>query len=711
MHLKKGPEPPEWDNPDGTADVRAHRPRPVLVRELAIVAAVVVLYVGISRGGGMFRESIALRHGRDLLDLERFLHIDVERSLNAWLAPKDALSVVANYEYAFAYVASSFGLLIILYLTRSEWYRWARTSFVMINAVGISIFAIYPAAPPRLLPGQGYVDTVTSGGTFGSWGSPLTADANHLAAMPSLHVGWAVWVTIVVSSIFSGRWWVKALCLLHVSITTFVIMATANHYVLDAVGGALVTLVCVGLLTLVTDKPNTKRPRLAAADAFFLHAETATGDAQHVGGVIVMRDGRTGAEFREELLARFRVNLGRMPRFRHRVAEGSFWRRPRWVPVGDLDWDWHLPIQDLSRPGGGPGGSAALEAFVAGLQRTPLPRDRPLWRYYTVTGVAPGEVTVVLLLHHVVSDGMAMVFNATRLFDPRPESPDPDLPTLSVLNRTGAVIKGIRELAQDGPADHTLPSGSPRDRDYGMAKVPTSVVHETALAYDVRVDDVLLAASAGALKRLLPAGDTTADIRVSVPLTMRSITDRSVGNVTAAVLMELPLGPDDEVERLRETARRTRRLRAGTRAMGGRFIIESVNGALPPPAQRWFARVVYGKRFFAGIVSTMVGPTGAYRLAGGAVHWVHPVVPLAPGAPLAIGIIGWDRCLDIGITVDPTLGAGARGLASAVVAVIDELSRRSGETGADPSSRSSEEFGPFWPVFREEGIPVRKDMS
>ena len=709
MHLKTGPEPPAWGSPDGAADVRANRPRPPLKRELVLYLAVVLLYAGISRGGGPFREGIALTHGRDLLDLERFLHIDVEQSLNAWLAPRAVFSVVANYDYAFTYVVTSFGLLALLYFRRSPWYRWARSSFALINLIGISIFAIYPAAPPRLLAGEGYVDTVTVGGTFGSWGSPLTADANHLAAMPSLHVAWSLWFGVVVSSIFAGWWWVKALCGLLVAMTTVVIMATANHYVLDAVGGALVVLVSLGLMALVTDKPNARRPRLAPADAFFLHAETATGDAQHVGGVIVMRDQRDAAAFRSALLSRFRANLDRMPRFRHRVAEGSFWRRPRWEPAGEVDWDWHLPVKDLRAPDGSPGGQAALEAFVADLQRTPLPRDRPLWRFYTVTGTAPGEVVVVLTVHHVVSDGMATIFTATRLFEPLPDTAGAEQPRLGVLKRTAAVVTGVAQLAGDGVAPHRLPSGSPRDRDYGMARVPTSVVREVARAHGVRVSDVLLSASAGALKRDLPA--LARDLRVSVPLTMRSPTDQSAGNVTAAVLMDLPLAPDDEVDRLGETARRSGRLRSGTRAMGGRFIIGTATGALPPPAQRWFARVVYGKRFFEAIVSNMVGPVGAYRLAGGEVHWVHPVVPLAPGAPLAVGIIGWDRCLDIGVSADPALGADAHRLATGMVAVIDELSQRSDAAGARPRSRSSEEFRPFWPVFRDEGIPVRKDVS
>lgn len=700
--------PPESISPDGDADLRANRPRPPLKRELVLYLAVFALYFGISNFGGPRRESIALDHGRDLFDLEHTLHIAIEQPLNAWLAPRTVLATIANYEYAFMYVATAFGLLGYLYVRRPDYYRWARSSFALINLIGISIFAIYPTAPPRLLPGTGYIDTVTDGHTFGSWGSPLVDNANHLAAMPSLHVAWGLWFSVVLG-VMTGKRWVQAICGLHVLVTTYVIMATANHFVLDAVGGALVVLASFGLMALVGDRPHTPHPRLAAADAFFLHSETATGAPQHVGGVIVMRGAADGDAYRAQLLARFKANIGRMPRFRHRVAEGTFWRRPRWEPAGDIDWDWHLPTKDLSRPDGSPGGQAALEEFVAGLQENPLPRDRPLWRFYTVTGTEPGEVIVVLTVHHVVSDGMATIFTATRLFDPLPTPSGAEPPRLSLRKRVAGVTVGIAQLARDGVARHRLPSGAGRDRRYGMSRVPTSVVRAVAQSYGVHVSDVLLSASAGAMRQVL-AADVARDVRVTVPLTLRSPTDQSAGNVTAAVLIDLPLGLDDEVERLRETARRSGRLRSGTRAMGGRFVIGTATGALPPPAQRWFAQFVYGKRFFEAIVSNMVGPKGEYQLAGGAVHWVHPVVPLAPGSPVAVGIIGWDRFLDIGVSADPEVLDDARQLASGMVAVIDELSRRAGVEGAPRRMRSSEEFGPFWPVLREESIPVRKDV-
>src|ERR1043166_6657637 len=110
-------------------------------------------------------------------------------------------------------------------------------------------------APPRLLHGAPVVDTVTRDPTVGSWGSPLVGNANQLAAMPSLHVAWAVWVSVVLACI-SGARWLQGVSAFHVLLTTYVIMATANHYLLDAVAGAVLVWVALVLMSLVADRPG-----------------------------------------------------------------------------------------------------------------------------------------------------------------------------------------------------------------------------------------------------------------------------------------------------------------------------------------------------------------------------------------------------------------------------------------------------------------------
>ncbi|MGV9241796.1 phosphatase PAP2 family protein, partial [Streptomyces nigra] len=101
-------------------------------------------------------------------------------------------------------------------------------------------FWLYPLAPPRLMPGLGVVDTVNGPQDFTQpdYGT-LTELTNQYAAMPSLHFGWSLWCGVVVA-VLAPRWWIKALGLLHPLLTATAIVVTGNHWVLDAVGGALV---------------------------------------------------------------------------------------------------------------------------------------------------------------------------------------------------------------------------------------------------------------------------------------------------------------------------------------------------------------------------------------------------------------------------------------------------------------------------------------
>src|SRR5215475_4015576 len=173
--------------------------RPPLWRELVLGLVTFAAYSLVTGVGSVGRTDAAERNGRAILDVERSAHIAAEDPLNRWLAPHHVLRILANYEYAITYVVSAFALLIWLYVRRPETYRWARTSFLLLNVIAFACFALYPVMPPRLLAGEGFVDTVATGHTWGSWGSPLIGHANQFAAMPSLHIGWALWVSVVLA--------------------------------------------------------------------------------------------------------------------------------------------------------------------------------------------------------------------------------------------------------------------------------------------------------------------------------------------------------------------------------------------------------------------------------------------------------------------------------------------------------------------------------
>jgi hypothetical protein len=244
---------------------------------------------------------------------------------------------------------------------------------------------------------------------------------------------------------------------------------------------------------------------------------------------------------------------------------------------------------------------------------------------------------------------------------------------------------GLAELATDGRPGHRFPSSDAAHRRFGTLEVPLDDVRTVARQHGVRVSDVLLAAVAGGLRRVQPAADRgAARLRVAVPLMVRAPSARArvgagsasaEGNATAAVMMDLPLGPMSELERLADVAAHSRRLRTGSRALASRFVMRRIGALLPPPAHAWFARTVYGARFFHAIVSNIPGPDDRLSLAGAPLLVAYPILPLAPGTALAVGALGWHGSLCVGVSTDPALVDDADRLASTIAAVIGELRR------------------------------------
>jgi diacylglycerol O-acyltransferase len=663
--------------------------RPRLVPELLLGLAIFALY-SVVANDDRHRHAVAARNGRWLFTAEQSLHLDVEPALNRWLAQHSILGAIANYEYASTYVVAAFALLGWLYLRRPAEYRRARWTFVLVNLIGVGCFAAFPVAPPRLLPDLGFVDTVRLGQTWGSWGSPLVAHANQVAAMPSLHIAWAVWVSVVLARLSSARS-VQVSSAVHVLVTLFVVMATANHYLVDAAAGGL----AVGLAAAVVRRvPIDRRPRVPAADAFFLYVESPVA-AQQVGGLAIV-DTSAAPFSRDRLAATVRKHLDELPRFRQRLSASSGWRRPRWVDHPDLDWDWHVPERDLTRPDGRPGGMAALDALVAELAATALPRDRPLWRFVAVHGFAQDRAAGILVVHHVIADGLGTVAQAMTMLEPVvPPPPDPQAPPrrrrgrLDPAHRLLATGIGLAQLATDGRPSLRLPVGDSAVRGFGSVTLSLDEVRGVARRNGTRVSDVLLASVAGGLRRALgaTAPEGPATLRVTVPLMVRQPGTAAEGNLTAAVMTNVPLGPLTEPERLAEVARRSRVLHTGSRALASTFVMRRVAGLMPVPVHAWFARTVYGGAFFQAIVSNMPGPRYPLSLAGALLVGVYPILPLAPRAPLAVGALSWDGALFVGICVDPALVPDATVLAAAVGAAFAELSRSTGGAHAPKAPR------------------------
>ncbi|MFF7734846.1 phosphatase PAP2 family protein [Streptomyces sp. NPDC007984] len=239
--------------------------RPNLLLELLLLRVTYAAYsqVRLAAGGGSNSagRAEAEEHGRQIYDLERALHLDVERWANHTVAGIDWLRDVLDQYYTSFHFLVPLAVLAILYWRRPGDYRWSRSALGFATLLALAGFWLYPLAPPRLMPGLGFIDTVHGVQDFSKpdYGT-LTALTNQYAAMPSLHFGWSLWCGVVIA-ILASRWWLKALAVLHPLLTLASIVATANHWVLDAAGGAVVIAAGFGLTYLLSG------PRAAVAAA------------------------------------------------------------------------------------------------------------------------------------------------------------------------------------------------------------------------------------------------------------------------------------------------------------------------------------------------------------------------------------------------------------------------------------------------------------
>lgn len=181
----------------------------------------------------------ALANADWLWKVEQHLGIAVEDSVNQAVNSLKWLVVGMNYYYATLHFIVTLGVLIWLYRRHPGRYAATRLVLFATTAVALVGYYFYPLAPPRLMTNSGFVDTVL---VHQTWGSMASGDLKHMsnqyAAMPSMHIGWSVWCGLTIFTLASVPW-ARVLGLLYPAATLVVIVATANHFWLDAVGGLL----------------------------------------------------------------------------------------------------------------------------------------------------------------------------------------------------------------------------------------------------------------------------------------------------------------------------------------------------------------------------------------------------------------------------------------------------------------------------------------
>ena len=246
----------------GSATPARHRPR--WWTELALV---LVLYGCYDATRGLRRGSVstANHNGWLLLHWEDTAHLAPEHALNHLLGQVPVLAVLAAYFYATLHFLVTPGVLVWLYRRYPGSYAQARTVLAVATIASLVGFWLFPATPPRLLPGSGVRDTLADVHQWGWWSGQTSAPrglgslANEFAAMPSLHVAWALWAGWLIAS-HARRRVVRVAGVAYPILTALVVMSTGNHYLLDVLAGAAV----LGLAAAIVLAPRSSRGRIGA---------------------------------------------------------------------------------------------------------------------------------------------------------------------------------------------------------------------------------------------------------------------------------------------------------------------------------------------------------------------------------------------------------------------------------------------------------------
>jgi hypothetical protein len=222
-------------------------------REVVLIAATYAFY-DLSRYLVAGDHDGAVAHGRSVLNFEKRWSIAPEHWLNRIFSAHIALGLPADYIYATLHYIVTPAVLIWLWRRYPHSYSPARTVLIVTTIVGLVGFSLFPTAPPRLL--GGFVDTMAKYSQYGWWSTAgsaprgFGADTNQYAAMPSLHVGWAIWCGWQLwrhGKHRITRW----LGVAYPIVLSVVVMATANHYLLDVFAGVAVVGIGAGLGTLI----------------------------------------------------------------------------------------------------------------------------------------------------------------------------------------------------------------------------------------------------------------------------------------------------------------------------------------------------------------------------------------------------------------------------------------------------------------------------
>jgi membrane-associated phospholipid phosphatase len=207
------------------------------------------------------RATAAFQHARELISVERTLHLFVEPSVQAWASGSHVLMECSSWLYVNAQITVTLGALVYLYLRHNRSFYFVRNMFMIAMAIALVGYVVFPTAPPRFMPEWGFLDSVANftGMRVDGKSASLNAVTNLYAAVPSMHVAFALMVGWPLARLTRRRA-LRVVWFLYPFLMAFVIVVTANHFIVDALLGALTAGVAAyGARCLARARPGAWR--------------------------------------------------------------------------------------------------------------------------------------------------------------------------------------------------------------------------------------------------------------------------------------------------------------------------------------------------------------------------------------------------------------------------------------------------------------------
>ncbi|MBO0812087.1 MAG: DUF1298 domain-containing protein [Microlunatus sp.] len=421
---------------------------------------------------------------------------------------------------------------------------------------------------------------------------------------------------------------------------------------------------------------------LRAQDAFFLHTDSDTV-RQQIGAVVIAEPEPGAVPLSAEILCdRFARRLPQLPALRRRILRGTGFGRPAWVDVPSVELTEHIRQWQAD---GGQHARLLLDRFWS----EPIPLARPPWQILLIHRPDTDAVVIAFKFHHGLGDGISLINTFDRLVDPPDRSNHTCRPVRPPARRRAGlrssfvdgvrIARGLWDLGRHAAAprtDFNYPVRSGR-RGLLTGTVDSRELSHAATARHVRSSELLLALVAEALGRAgFGVGDARSGrsrIRIMVPVAMAlSRSGRTRGNCTGVLAVNLPTGPMPFADRLAQVRRELQRRAASGDPEAGAFVTRAI-GDFPAPVHAWMSRRVYSSRFFNLLISYVPGSVRPRRLAGNVLSRIYPVVALADGVPLGIGMMRYAGTTGVCFVFDEELRPRADRLRAAFDGVVEEI--------------------------------------